>query len=111
MGAVRCEIFTDVDGVYTADPRLVPEARRLDEIGFEEMLELAHLGAKVLQTRSVEHAWVYGLENNEWITKWVDPVRERLTSKLPPKVLRALSLLPSSVLWALINTKEFIISQ
>ncbi len=62
MGAVRCEIFTDVDGVYTADPRLVPEARPLSEIGFEEMLELAHLGAKVLQTRSVELAWVYGLE-------------------------------------------------
>ena len=62
MGAVRCEIFTDVDGVYTADPRLVPEARPLPEIGFEEMLELAHLGAKVLQTRSVELAWVYGLE-------------------------------------------------
>jgi len=62
MGAVRCEIFTDVDGVYTADPRLVREARLLNEIGFEEMLELAHLGAKVLQTRSVELAWVYGLE-------------------------------------------------
>ena len=62
MGAIRCEIFTDVDGVYTADPRLVPEARPLPEIGFEEMLELAHLGATVLQTRSVELAWVYGLE-------------------------------------------------
>jgi aspartate kinase len=62
VGATRCEIFTDVDGVYSADPRLVPEARQLPEIGFEEMLELAHLGAKVLQTRSVELAWVYGLE-------------------------------------------------
>lgn len=62
MGAVRCEIFTDVDGVYSADPRLVPEARQLPEIGFEEMLELAHQGAKVLQSRSVELAWVHGLE-------------------------------------------------
>jgi aspartate kinase len=62
MNAVRCEIFTDVDGVYSADPRLVPEARQLPEIGFEEMLELAHQGARVLQTRSVELAWVHGLE-------------------------------------------------
>ncbi len=62
MGAVRCEIFTDVDGVFSADPRLVPEARQLPEIGFEEMLELAHQGAKVLQSRSVELAWVHGLE-------------------------------------------------
>ena len=62
MGAVRCEIFTDVDGVYSADPRIVPDARQLPEIGFEEMLELAHQGAKVLQTRSVELAWVHGLE-------------------------------------------------
>jgi aspartate kinase len=62
VGARRCEIYTDVDGVYTADPRLVPAARQLREIGFEEMLEMAHQGAKVLQTRSVELAWVHGLE-------------------------------------------------
>ena len=62
LGAQRCDIFTDVDGVYTADPRVVPDARRLPEIGYEEMLELAHHGAKVLQTRSVELAWVHGLE-------------------------------------------------
>jgi aspartate kinase len=62
IGATRCEIYTDVDGVYSADPRLVPEARRLPEIGYEEMLELAHQGAKVLQTRSVELAWVHGVE-------------------------------------------------
>ena len=62
MGAVRCEIFTDVEGVFSADPRLVPDARQLTEVGFEEMLELAHQGAKVLQTRSVELAWVHGLE-------------------------------------------------
>ncbi len=62
LGANRCDIYTDVDGVYTADPRLVPNARRMDQIDYEEMLELAHQGAKVLQTRSVELAWVHGLE-------------------------------------------------
>ncbi len=52
--ADRCDIYTDVDGVYTTDPRVVPRARRLDRVAFEEMLELASLGAKVLQVRSVE---------------------------------------------------------
>lgn len=54
--AERCDIYTDVDGVYTTDPRISPKARKLDKIAFEEMLELASLGAKVLQTRSVELA-------------------------------------------------------
>jgi aspartate kinase len=54
LGADACEIYTDVDGVYTADPRLVPSARKLDEIGFEEMLELSASGAGVLMSRSVE---------------------------------------------------------
>jgi len=54
-----CEIYTDVDGVYTTDPNIVPEARKLDKISYEEMLELASLGAKVLQTRSVEFAKKY----------------------------------------------------
>ena len=53
VGADRCDIYTDVDGVYTTDPRIVPRARKLDAITFEEMLELAGVGAKVLQTRSV----------------------------------------------------------
>ena len=56
--ADRCDIYTDVDGVYTTDPRVVPRARRLDKVAFEEMLELASLGAKVLQVRSVELAMV-----------------------------------------------------
>jgi aspartate kinase len=55
----RCDIYTDVDGVYTTDPRIVDKARRLDRIAYEEMLEMASLGAKVLQTRSVELAMVY----------------------------------------------------
>ncbi|PZX18309.1 aspartate kinase [Palleronia aestuarii] len=57
--AIRCDIYTDVDGVYTTDPRITSKARKLDRIAFEEMLELASLGAKVLQTRSVELAMRY----------------------------------------------------
>ena len=56
LGADECQIYTDVDGVYTTDPRVVPDARRLDRITFEEMLEMASLGSKVLQIRSVEFA-------------------------------------------------------
>ena len=59
FGAERCDIYTDVDGVYTTDPRITDKARRMDKIAFEEMLELASLGAKVLQTRSVELAMRY----------------------------------------------------
>jgi aspartate kinase len=59
--ADRCDIYTDVDGVYTTDPRIVPKARRLDKVSYEEMLEMASLGAKVLQVRSVELAMVQGV--------------------------------------------------
>jgi len=59
LAADECQIYTDVDGVYTTDPRLVPEARRLDKITYEEMLEMASLGAKVLQIRAVEFASKY----------------------------------------------------
>src|SRR5881398_2767504 len=59
LKADRCIIYTDVDGVYTADPNIVPSARRLDKVSYEEMLELASLGAKVLQSRSVEFAAKY----------------------------------------------------
>ena len=58
-GAVRCDIYTDVDGIYTTDPRIVQTARKMRKISYEEMLELASLGAKVLQTRSVELAMRY----------------------------------------------------
>jgi aspartate kinase len=61
IGADACEIYTDVDGVYTADPNVVPNARKIDRISYEEMLELASLGAKVLQIRSVEVAMKYGV--------------------------------------------------
>ncbi len=59
LSADECQIYTDVDGVYTTDPRIVPEARKLDRITFEEMLEMASLGSKVLQIRSVEFAGKY----------------------------------------------------
>lgn len=61
LNADLCEIYTDVDGVYTTDPNIVPEARKLAKISYEEMLELASLGAKVLQTRSVEFAMKYNV--------------------------------------------------
>jgi aspartate kinase len=61
LKADECQIYTDVDGVYTTDPRVVPEARRLDRITFEEMLEMASLGSKVLQIRSVEFAGKYNV--------------------------------------------------
>jgi aspartate kinase len=61
LGAERCDIYTDVDGVYTSDPRIVAKARKLDKITYEEMLEMASQGAKVLQTRSVEMAMKHGV--------------------------------------------------
>src|SRR3954465_1854267 len=61
IGAERCDIYTDVDGVYTSDPRIVPRAQRLDRIAYEEMLELASLGAKVMQVRSVELGMVHNV--------------------------------------------------
>jgi aspartate kinase len=62
LAAERCEIYTDVEGIYTADPRIVPDARLLSVIGYEEMLELAIQGAQVMQTRAVELGWVNGVE-------------------------------------------------
>lgn len=61
LGADICDIYTDVDGIYTTDPRMVPKARRMNRIAYEEMLEMASLGSKVLQTRSVELAMVHGM--------------------------------------------------
>lgn len=61
LKATRCDIYTDVDGIYTTDPRIVPQASRLEKIAYEEMLELASVGAKVLQTRSVELAMKEGV--------------------------------------------------
>lgn len=61
IGANRCDIYTDVDGIYTTDPRIVPKARKLNKVAYEEMLEMSSLGAKVLQLRSVEMAMKYNV--------------------------------------------------
>jgi aspartate kinase len=61
LGAEICQIYTDVEGVYTADPHLVPQARKLKEIGYEEMLELATYGAKVMHNRAVELGWLFNM--------------------------------------------------
>jgi aspartate kinase len=73
MGADECLIYTDVDGVYTTDPRVVEEARRLDRITFEEMLEMASLGSKVLQIRSVEFAGKYRVKTRV-LSSLTDPL-------------------------------------
>jgi aspartate kinase len=74
--ADRCDIYTDVQGVYTTDPRIVPKARKLDRITYEEMLEMASQGAKVLQTRSVEMAMKHGVRvqvRHSWPEYWTIP--------------------------------------
>jgi aspartate kinase len=82
MKAHECLIYTDVDGVYTTDPRIVPEARRLHTISFEEMLEMASLGSKVLQIRSVEFAGKYRvpLRVLSSFTEWDIPIEEEARS-------------------------------
>ena len=68
---IWCQIFTDVDGVYTADPRIIPNAQKLDEITYDEMLELASLGANVLHIiASVEMAKKYNVNPWEWFPVW-----------------------------------------
>jgi aspartate kinase len=88
LGADVCEIYTDVDGVYTSDPRIVPQARKLARIAYDEMLELASLGAKVLQIRSVEFAKRYQVpvhvrssfseDEGTWVVE-EDPTMEQVT--------------------------------
>jgi aspartate kinase len=82
MKAAECLIFTDVDGVYTTDPRIVPEARRLASISFEEMLEMASLGSKVLQIRAVEFAGKYKMPLRvlSSFTPWDIPIDEESRS-------------------------------
>jgi aspartate kinase len=82
MKADECLIFTDVDGVYTTDPRIVPEARRLNSVSFEEMLEMASLGSKVLQIRAVEFAGKYRVPMRvlSSFTPWDIPIEEEAES-------------------------------
>jgi aspartate kinase len=79
LKADLCDIYTDVDGVYTTDPRIVPKAKRLPKVSYEEMLELASLGSKVLQTRSVELAMVYKMRTRV-LSSLVDPDAMKPTS-------------------------------
>jgi aspartate kinase len=81
LKADECQIYTDVDGVYTTDPRIVPEARRLDTVTFEEMLEMASLGSKVLQIRSVEFAGKYNVKLRV-LSSLEDPESPSLTGTL-----------------------------
>ncbi|MHB1668205.1 MAG: aspartate kinase [Thiomonas sp.] len=82
LGADECLIYTDVDGVYTTDPRVVPEASKLSTITFEEMLEMASLGSKVLQTRSVEFAGKYRVRLRvlSSLTPWDIPLEQEMRS-------------------------------
>jgi len=90
LGADVCEIYTDVDGVFTADPNLAPAARKLERLSYEEMLELASLGAKVLQIRSVEFAMRYGMplhvrssfhrEEGTWVVREEDVMEKLVVS-------------------------------
>lgn len=81
LGAERCDIYTDVDGVYTTDPRIVAKARKLDRISYEEMLEMASLGAKVLQTRSVEVAMIHRVKT-QVLSSFDDSVGDNLPGTL-----------------------------
>ncbi len=90
LGADSCEIYTDVDGIFTADPRLVPEARKLDTVSYAEMMELASLGAQVMQLRAVEYAMAHRLPihvrssfhqgNGTWIREEASMEKQRVVT-------------------------------
>jgi aspartate kinase len=98
LGAEVCEIYTDVDGVFTADPRTHPEARRIDRISYEEMLELAAAGARVLQLRCVEYARRHGVRIHvrnslgEQPGTWVDEDEEASAGMLESALIRGVAL-------------------
>src|SRR5512141_1320069 len=94
LKADLCQIYTDVDGVYTADPRIVPTARKLDEISYDEMLELASLGAKVMQSRSVEFAKKFGVifEVRSSLNENSGTIVKEETQSMEDVVIRGVSL-------------------
>ncbi len=94
LKADLCQIYTDVDGVYTADPRLVPAARKLPEISYDEMLELASLGAKVMQSRSVEFAKKFGVvfEVRSSLNENPGTIVKEETQSMEDVVIRGVSL-------------------
>jgi aspartate kinase len=94
LKADLCQIYTDVNGVYTADPRIVPEARKLEEISYDEMLELASLGAKVMQSRSVEFAKKFGVvfEVRSSLNDYPGTIVKEETMNMEDVVIRGVSL-------------------
>jgi aspartate kinase len=94
LKADLCQIYTDVDGVYTADPRIVPQAKKLNEISYDEMLELASLGAKVMQSRSVEFAKKFGVvfEVRSSLNENPGTIVKEETSSMEDIVVRGVSL-------------------
>jgi len=94
LNADICQIFTDVEGVYTADPRIVPDARKIDRISHDEMLELASLGAKVMQSRSIEFAKKFGveLEVRSSLTDAPGTLITKETADMEDVVIRGVSL-------------------
>jgi aspartate kinase len=94
-----CDIYTDVDGVYTTDPRIVPKARRLPKVSYEEMLEMASLGSKVLQTRSVELAMVYKMRTRV------------LSSFVAPEAMRAFDIKNLENIGTLVCDEDEIVEQ
>ena len=92
LGAEECEIYTDVDGVYTADPRVVPDARKLSTVSYDEMLELASLGAKVLHNRSVEIARRFGVPIHVRSSfNWNEGTRIRKGGSMEQVVIRGIA--------------------
>lgn len=92
LGAEECEIYTDVDGVYTADPRVVPEARKLSAVSYDEMLELASLGAKILHNRSVEIARRFGVPIHVRSSfNWNEGTRIRKGGSMEQVVIRGIA--------------------
>jgi len=94
LKADLCQIYTDVDGVYTADPRIVPNAKKLEEISYDEMLELASLGAKVMQSRSVEFAKKFGVvfEVRSSLNENAGTIVKEETKNMEDVVVRGVSL-------------------
>lgn len=94
LKADLCQIYTDVDGVYTADPRIVPTARKLEEISYDEMLELSSLGAKVMQSRSVEFAKKFGVvfEVRSSLNENLGTIVKEETQNMESVVIRGVSL-------------------
>jgi len=108
LKADLCQIYTDVDGVYTADPRIVPDARKLEEISYDEMLELASLGAKVMQSRAVEFAKKFGVifEVRSSLNENPGTIVKEETKSMEGVVVRGVSLDKNQAKVTLVNVPD-----